>query len=122
MATTPNIEVPEALRQMAEQNVAQARQAYDQFMNMARQAQDMMNQSTGVMSEAARDVQSKTLGFAEKNMEAGFAFMTELSRARDVQEFMQIQARHTEKSIKTYAEQAQELGRLMADAAKKNQP
>jgi phasin len=121
MATPPNIEVPEAFRQMAEQNVAQARQAYEQFMTMARQAQEMMNKSAGAMSDATRDVQSKTMSFAEQNMEAGFAFMNDLSRARDLKEFLDIQNRHAQSSMKTYAEQAQELGRLMTEAAKKGQ-
>ena len=82
MKNADNLEVPEAVRQMAEKNVEQARGAYTQFMDMARQAQDMISQSSGAVAEGAREVQSKALTYAEKNMEAGFDFVTELSKAR----------------------------------------
>lgn len=119
MQNSPHLEVPEAVRKMAEQNVSQAREAYDRFMDMARQAQEMFSKSSGAMADATKDVQAKTLHFAEKNMEAGFEFITELSRARDLKEYLEIQQRHTQKSMKTYSEQAQELGRLMTEAAQK---
>ena len=115
----PNIEVPETFRKLAEQNVTQARQAYEQFMGMARQAQDMMSRSSGAMTDAAREVQTTALGFAEKNMEAGFEFVSELARARDLKDFLEIQSKHTQKSMRSYKEQAEELGRLMAEASKK---
>jgi phasin len=122
MNNPANIEVPETFRKLAEQNVSQARKAYEQFMTMARQAQDMMNQSSGAMTDAAREVQSKALGYAEKNMEAGFAFVGELARSKDLKDFLEIQSKHTQKSMQTYKEQAEELGRLIAEASKKSRP
>ena len=122
MNNPENLEVPEAVRQLAEKNVEQARGAYNQFMEMARRAQDMISQSSGAMAESAREVQTKALSYAEKNMEAGFDFVTELSKARDLKEYLEIQSRHTEKSMKNYADQAQELGKMMADVAQKAQP
>ena len=122
MNNPANVEVPETFRKLAEQNVSQARKAYEQFMTMARQAQDMMNQSSGAMTDAAREVQSKALGYAEKNMEAGFAFVGELARAKDLKDFLEIQSKHTQKSMQTYKEQAEELGRLIAEASKKSRP
>jgi phasin len=122
MNTPSNIEVPETFRKLAEQNVTQARQAYDQFMAMARQAQEMMNRSSGAMTDATREVQSKALGFAEQNMEAGFEFVTELARAKDLKDFLEIQSKHTQKSMQTYKSQAEELGRLISEATKKSRP
>jgi len=117
MSKSPNLEVPDSVRKMAEQNVEQARRAYDEFMEMARKAQDMMGSPAGGMSNAVKDIQSKTLSYAEKNMEAGFNFITELSKVRDLKEYMEIQTRHTQKSMQSFNEQAQELGRLIAEAA-----
>jgi len=119
MQNPPHLEVPDSVRKMAEQNVEQARRAYNEFMEMARKAQDMLTSSSGVMNEAVRDVQTKTLSYAEKNMEAGFDFITELSKARDLKQYLEIQQRHTQKSMQAFNEQAQELGRMMAEAAKK---
>jgi phasin len=122
MKSPTDFEVPEAVRQLAEKNVEQARGAYDQFMEMARKAQETINQSSVVAAESAREVQSKALGFAEQNMEAGFQFFAELSKARDLKEYMEIQQRHTEKSMKAYSEQAQELGKLVAEVTEKAKP
>ena len=121
MTKPEDLAVPEAVRQLAEKNVEQARGAYNQFMDMARKAQDMISQSSGAVAESAREVQSKALGYAEQNMEAGFDFVSELSKAKDLKEYMEIQTRHTQKSMQAYSEQAQELSRLMTDVAQKAQ-
>lgn len=107
---------------MAEQNVEQARGAYDQFIEMARKAQSLMQESSGAVAESAREAQTKALGYAEQNMQAGFDFVAELARAKDMKEYLEIQARHTEKSVQAYSEQAQELGKIMAEIADKAKP
>lgn len=122
MYDKPGMEIPDNMRELAERNVEQARSAYQQFIEMARQAQDMMTKSQGAMQASAMEVQSRALKFAEKNMDEGFNFATELSRARDLKEYMEIQQRYAQKQMQTYAEQAQDLGRVMAEAAQKAQP
>jgi hypothetical protein len=47
--------------------------------------------------------------------------MADLAKAGDAKEFLEIQSRHAEKSVKTYADQAQELAKLMSEAAQKTQ-
>lgn len=115
-------EIPEAVRDLAERNVDQARSAFGQFMDMARQAQEMMVRSQGAMAAGALEVQSRALRMAEENIEAGFKFATDLSRARDMNQLLEVQQRHVQQQMQAYATQAQELGRLMADAAEKAKP
>lgn len=122
MAETPPFEIPPQMRDLAEKNVEQARQAYAQFMDMARKAQDMMSRSTGAMTDSAREVQYKAMRYAQDNLDASFSFASELARARDLKEAMEIQARYAQRQMRTYAEQSQDLGRLMAEAAQKMQP
>ena len=121
MYDKPQLEIPEAVRQMAERNLEQVRTAYSQFIEMARKAQDMVAKSSGAMTETALDVQLQAMRFAERNMEAGFEMAAELARARDVKEYLEIQGRHAQKQMQTYAHQAQELGRMMAEAAQRAQ-
>jgi phasin len=121
MPDNPQFEIPAPMREMAEKNVEQARQAYSQFMDMARQAQDMMVRSTGAVAEGAREVQGKAMRYAQDNLDASFSFAAELARARDVKEAMEIQARFAQRQMRSYAEQAQDLGRLMTDAAQRMQ-
>lgn len=122
MYDKPQMEIPEQIRQLAERNVEQARAAYVQFMDMARQAQNMMSKSSGAMAESMADLQARTLRFAEQNMEAGFQFASELARARDLKEYVEIQSKHAQRQMQTYAQQAQELGRLIGEVAQKAQP
>lgn len=121
MADLPQFEIPEAMRDMAERNVEQARSAYTQFLDMARQAQDVVAKSSDTMAQSAREIQLKAMRYAEQNMEANFAFVGDLAKARDLRDYMEIQSRHAQRQMQTYSEQAQDLGRMLADVAQKVQ-
>lgn len=118
----PPMEIPEPVRQLAERNVEQSRSAYMQFVEMAKRAQEMVAKSSGTMTQTALEIQTKALRFAEQNVEAGFSLASELARARDMKEYMEIQSKHAQRQMQAYANQAQELGRLMTEAAQKAQP
>jgi phasin len=122
MYDKPQFEIPEAVRELAERNVEQARSAYNQFMDMARRVQDTLAKSQGAMASGAVELQSQVAKFAEENMEASFRFASDLSRARDLKEYLEIQQRFAQKQMQNYAHQAQELGALLSDAAQKAQP
>lgn len=122
MAEMPQMEIPDAVRQLAERNVEQARAAYTQMMEAARKAQDTVVKSQGAMTQAALDVQAKAMRFASDNIEASFKLASDLARARDMKDYFEIQARHAQRQMQTYTEQTQELGQLMASAAQKAQP
>jgi phasin len=115
-------EIPEAVRDLAERNVEQAHSAYAQFMEMARQAQQVLAKSQGAMAAGAIEMQSRAMRFAEDNIEANFRYASDLARARDLGEVMEVHQRHAQKQMQTYASQAQELGQLMASAAEKAKP
>ncbi|MCV4802731.1 hypothetical protein OFC41_29355, partial [Escherichia coli] len=82
MSDKPQFEFPEAVRELAERNVEQARTAYNQFIDMARKVQDTLSASQGAMTSSAAEMQTQISKFAEQNIQASFAFATELSRAR----------------------------------------
>jgi phasin len=122
MPPMPQMDIPEPVRQMAERNVEQSRAAYTQFSDMAKRAQEMVTKSSGTMTQTAIDIQSKAMRFAEQNVEAGFTLASELAKARDMKEYFEIQTKHAQRQMQAYANQAQELGRIMTDAAQKVQP
>ena len=122
MSDKPQFEFPEAVRELAERNVEQARTAYNQFIDMARKVQETLAKSQGVMTSSAVEMQSQVAKFAEQNIQASFAFATDLSRARDLKEYMEIQQRYAQKQMQSFAHQAHELGKLMSEAAQKAQP
>jgi hypothetical protein len=59
--------------------------------------------------------------FAEQNIEANFKLAGDLARARDMKEYFEIQSRHAQQQMQTYAAQAQEIGRIMTELAQKAQ-
>ncbi len=121
MYDKPQFEIPEAVRELAERNVDQARSAYNQFMDMARQVQETLAKSQGAMASGAMELQSRIAKFAEENIQASFTFASDLSRARDLKEYLEIQQRYAQKQMQSYALQAQELGKLLSEAAQKAQ-
>ena len=120
--TDQKFEIPDSVREMAERNVEQARTAYSQFVEMARKAQDVALQSSQAMTSSAQELQAKTLSYAEQNVDASFAFATDLAKARDLKEYVEIQQRYAKAQMESFAEQAQDLNRLMSEAAQKAQP
>jgi phasin len=122
MYDKPQFEIPEAVRELAERNVDQARSAYNQFMEMARRVQETLSKSQGAVASGAMELQSRVAKIAEDNMEASFKFASDLARARDLKEYLEIQQRFAQKQMQTYAQQAQELGKLLSEAAQKAQP
>jgi phasin len=122
MYDKPQFEIPEAVRELAERNVEQSRSAYNQFMDMARKVQETLTKSQGAMASGALEMQSRVAKYAEENIQASFAFASDLSRARDLKEYIEIQQRYAQKQMQAYAMQAQELGKLMSEAAQKAQP
>lgn len=117
----PQFEIPDAVRELAERNVEQVRGAYAQFLDMARDAQDTAAKSTGVMAEGARELQARTLRFAQDHVDASFSLVTDLARAKDFKDYLDIQARYAQRQMAAYTEQAAELSRLMTDMTEKAQ-
>ena len=74
MYDKPQFEIPEAVRELAERNVDQARSAYNQFMEMARQVQETLAKSQGAMASGAMELQARVAKFAEENIQASFTF------------------------------------------------
>jgi hypothetical protein len=123
MAENQAFEMPKQLRELAEKNVEQARAAYAQFMDAMTQAMSVWSTApSSVMTSGFRDVQELAIRFAKENAEAGFALAGELANAKDVQGVLALQSRYAQTQVQSYARQAQELGRLMADAVRSLKP
>lgn len=122
MNKVPDFEIPETMRNLAEQSVEQAQEAYSRFAEAARSAGDMVSQSSGVMPSGAKDVQDKAMKFAEKNMEANFKLAEEIVQAKDLKQAIEIQSQFARTQMEIFAEQAQKLSNLMTKAVQKAQP
>ena len=119
MVSKSPFELPEPFRELAEKNVAQARAAYGQFMDAMAQAMDMWSKAmpSNDVTSGFKVAQERAIRFAKQNAEAGFALASELANARNIQDVLAIQSRYAQTQMQAYALQAQELGRLITEAA-----
>ena len=117
-------ELPQQMRDLAENNVEQARVAFGQFMDAMTQAMAMWSSglASNEMTSGFKIVQDRAIRFAKQNAEAGFALASDLTSAKDIQEVLSLQNRYVQVQMQSYAHQAQELGRLMAEALQGMQP
>jgi hypothetical protein len=123
MVQNQPFEMPQQLRELAEKNVEQARATYAQFMDAMTQAVSVWSTApSNVMTSGFKDVQELAIGFAKENAEAGFALASELANAKDIQGVITLQSRYAQTQLQSYARQAQELGRLMAEAVRSMKP
>lgn len=118
MAKTPmgSFEIPVEMRNVAEQSVVQARQAFDGFMSAAQKALVKVEEQTSVVHAGAKNTGEKIMGFAEQNVATSFEFAQRLVRAKDLDEMMRIQAEFVQSQMQALTEQAQELGAGAAQA------
>ena len=113
--------IPEQLRRLWESNLEQARLVYGQFVDMIARANALL---TGVIttSEAAsgfEEIQQRTVQFAKQNADVYFSFVDGLAKANDLQEALAIQNRYVQTQMQLFTVQAQELGRLIAEATQR---
>lgn len=122
MQYTPEFEIPSTVREMAVRSVEQVKDAYGRFVDAARQTQDMVSKSSEVFTTGAKEVNEKVFSFAETNAKASFELASRLAQARDAKEALDIQTQFARHQMETYAQQAQELARILANSAQKAQP
>jgi hypothetical protein len=74
------------------------------------------------MTASFKVVQDRGVSFATQNGAACFTLASELANAKDLTDVLGIQSRHAQTQMQAYTLQAQELTRLMMEAAQSIQP
>ena len=113
--------IPAQLRRLWKSNLQQARLAYDQFVDMMARASALLTgvMPTSEMASGFEEIQQRTVQFAKQNADAYFSFVDDLANANDLQEALAIQNRYVQTQMQLLTVQAQELGRLMAEATQR---
>jgi hypothetical protein len=115
MPQDQKFEIPQELRQLAEENVERARQLYVQFMDGVGQTMAAWSSSDAI-APGYRKVQEHAVKLANENAEAAFRLAKDVSQAKDLHELIDLQTRYVQSQMKWYADQTQEFGRLMTRA------
>ena len=122
MNQTLDFEIPASVRDLASKSVDQAREAYNRFIEAARQAHDVVMKSSDVITSGAREINEKAVKYTEVNLQANFELAQRLVHAKDIKEALDIQNQFARQQMETFAHQAQELTRLVAQSAQKAAP
>jgi phasin len=107
------MQVPDAVREVAEKTVEQAERAFDAFLSAANKSVDMIPSPS-----PAAEISKKTLALTEQNMKAAFEYARKLLHAKDMQEVMQIQGYFFKSQIAAAEEQMKQMGKEAVSAAK----
>jgi phasin len=110
-------QVPREMRNLAEQSVEQARQAFDTFISAAQKAASNIEGQASAAQAGVKDMRQKAMAFAEENVATSFDFAQKLVRARDVEEVTKLQTEFVHRQMNALSEQAQELGHTATRAA-----
>jgi phasin len=114
--------IPSEMREFAERSVAQARQAFEGFVEAATKAVGQMHGSAQAAQSGASEIAQKSISYAEQNMAATFDFAQKLMKAKDGAEVLGLQSEFLSRQMQSLSTQVQDLGqsaaKIVVDAAK----
>ncbi len=109
--------IPNEMRAFAEQSVAQARKAFDGFLEAANQAFGQFQGQALAARSGAQEIAHKSMTYAEQNVSATFDFAQKLMHAKDAAEVMSLQSEFLSRQVQTISAQVQDLGQAAAKMA-----
>ncbi|MBB4304110.1 phasin [Rhodobium orientis] len=110
-------EMPDQFRQMAEGNVKQAQQAFDEMMSAMQKAVTTVESSASTVQTGALDFNKKALGYAEENVAKAFEYATKSLQVTDMQDLMQLQNEFLRTQMTALGEQARDLSDAVTKTA-----
>lgn len=102
---------------MAEASFDQARKAFENFLSSAQQTASQIEGKGANVRASAKDISTKAVAFAEKNVAASLDYAQQLLHAKDLSEVMRLHSEYVQGQMKSLAEQASEMGQLVSRAA-----
>lgn len=109
--------IPKDMRAMAEASFDQARKAFDKFMESAKTAAGDAEERRDSVRAGAREIGTKAVSYAEKNVQASLDYAQSLLKARDLPEVMKLHSDYVQSQMRALAEQASEMGQIVSRAA-----
>ena len=110
-------EIPKEMRSMAEASFDQARKAFENFLASAQQTASTIEGRGATVRAGARDISTKAISYAEKNVAASLDYAQQLLHARDLAEVMRLHSEYVQNQMRSLAEQASEMGQIVSRAA-----
>src|SRR5207245_9411506 len=86
-------EIPKDMRSMAEASVDQARKAFDKFLASAQQTAGSLEERGATVRAGAKDVSTKAISNAERNVQASLDYAEKLLQAKDLRRVIRTRGR-----------------------------
>jgi phasin len=110
-------EIPKEMRSMAEASFEQARKTFDKFLESAQTTAGSIEERGATMRAGAKDISAKAIAYAEKNVQSSLDYAQSLLHAKDLPEVMRLHGEYVTTQMRSLAEQASEMGKIMGKAA-----
>ena len=102
---------------MAEASFNQARQAFEKFVSNAQATAGTIEERNATVRAGAKDISTKALAYAEKNVQVSLDYAQSLLKAKDLTEVMKLHSDYVQSQMRALAEQASEMGQIVSRAA-----
>jgi len=112
-----NMEMPAAVREMAEKSVTQAKEAYDKMKTAAEEATDVLEDSYETARQNVVEFNKKAIDLTKENVDAAFDFCKDLLSVKSVAEAVELQTGFARKQFEAFSAQAKDLQELVTRAA-----
>lgn len=112
-----SLEVPAAVREMAEKSVQSAREAYEKMKVSAEETTDLLEDTYSTASKGVAEYNAVALESLRTNVNAAFDFVGALFAAKSVSEAVEISTGHLRKQFDVLSAQTKELSTLAQKVA-----
>jgi phasin len=110
-------EIPKEMRSMAEASFEQARKGLEKFLAGAQATAGSIEERGATVRAGARDIGTKAMSYAEKNVQVSLDYAQSLLHAKDLTEIMRLHSEYVQAQMRSLAEQASEMGQIVSRAA-----
>jgi phasin len=107
-------QMPEAMRVLAEKNIAQTRELYEHSKDAFEAVLESWERSFGAAGQGAVALNRKVIDIAQRNINSGFKLARSLAGAKNVAEAMDLQAAYWREQLNALTAQAEEVRELSA--------
>jgi phasin len=110
-------EIPKEMRSIAEAGFDQARKGLEKFLTGAQATAGALEERGATVRAGAKDIGTKAMSNAEKNVQASLDYAQSLLHAKDLTEIMRLHSEYVQAQMRSLAEQASEMGQIVSRAA-----
>ena len=108
-ASMPKLEVPAAVREIAEKSVQSARDAYEKMKTNAEETTDLLEDTYSTASKGGAEYNTVALELLRANVNSTFDYFGALLSTKSVAEAVELSTSHLRKQFDVLSAQAKEL-------------